>query len=115
MSDLNSFELDALNELFNIGLHRAAATLSTLTSQRVIVDLPELWVCPVAELDQRLAGLVSGELATVHQLFRGHGEHGRALPHLRERTLRGHRLLLGDLPRRRAHLRRNRRAEARTR
>ncbi len=71
MKELTEFETDALNELFNIGLHRAAASLSELTSQRVIVDLPRLWVCPVEELPDRLVGLVQGDLATVHQVFGG--------------------------------------------
>lgn len=71
MKELTGIETDALNELFNIGLHRAAASLSDLTSRRVIVDLPRLWVCPVSELQERLVGLVDGDLATVHQVFRG--------------------------------------------
>lgn len=71
MKELTGIETDALNELFNIGLHRAAASLSDLTNQRVIVDLPRLWVCPVSELQERLVGLVEGDLATVHQVFRG--------------------------------------------
>jgi len=33
---------DALTELFNIGLHRAAASLSELTGQRIEVELPRL-------------------------------------------------------------------------
>jgi chemotaxis protein CheC len=69
--ELTEFQTDALNELFNIGLHRAAASLSDLTAQRVIVDLPRLWLCPVSELQERLVGLVEGDLATVHQVFRG--------------------------------------------
>lgn len=68
---LNSIDTDALTELFNIGLHRAAASLSELTSQRVIVDLPRLWACPVSELKDALTKLVDGELATVHQIFGG--------------------------------------------
>ena len=62
---------DALTELFNIGLHRAAASLSELTGQRIIVDLPRLWVCPVQETHLRLRELLDGELATVHQIFMG--------------------------------------------
>ena len=62
---------DALTELFNIGLHRAAASLSELTGQRIIVDLPRLWVCPIEETHARLRELLSGELATVHQIFMG--------------------------------------------
>jgi len=68
---MNVIDTDALTELFNIGLHRAAASLSELTHQRVQVDLPRLWVCPLKELKPTLATLVSGELATVHQIFGG--------------------------------------------
>ena len=62
---------DALTELFNIGLHKAAASLSELTGQRIIVDLPRLWVCPIDETHVRLRELIEGELATVHQVFMG--------------------------------------------
>ena len=62
---------DALTELFNIGLHRAAAALSELTGQRIIVDLPRLWVCPIQDTHLRLRELIEGELATVHQIFMG--------------------------------------------
>ena len=68
---LDRAELDALTELFNIGLHRAAASLSELTGQRIVVDLPRLWVCPMSEIHSRLLELVDGELATVHQIFKG--------------------------------------------
>ena len=62
---------DALTELFNIGLHRAAASLSELTGQRILVELPRLWVCPIEETHLRLRELIEGELATVHQIFMG--------------------------------------------
>jgi chemotaxis protein CheC len=62
---------DALTELFNIGLHRAAASLSELTGQRIEVELPRLWVCPIEETHVRLRELIEGELATVHQIFMG--------------------------------------------
>ncbi|HEY0304134.1 MAG TPA: hypothetical protein VGC44_04135 [Longimicrobiales bacterium] len=68
---MNDVDTDALTELFNIGLHRAAASLSELTSQRVLVDLPRLWICPLSELKNKLTELLSGELATVHQIFGG--------------------------------------------
>lgn len=68
---LTEMEMDALGELFNIGLHRAAASLSELTGQRIVVDLPRLWVCPIAELPERLLELVGNDLATVHQVFTG--------------------------------------------
>jgi chemotaxis protein CheC len=68
---LTDLESDALNELFNIGLHRAAASLSDLTGKRVVVELPKLWVCSMDELKDRLLEVVSGDLATVHQFFGG--------------------------------------------
>lgn len=71
MSALESLDRDALTELFNIGLHRAAASLSELTSQRIIVELPQLWVCPIEEMHDRLRSILTGELATVHQIFKG--------------------------------------------
>lgn len=65
------FDHDALTELFNIGLHRAAASLSELTGQRIIVELPQLWICPIEETHTRLLELLDGDLATVHQIFKG--------------------------------------------
>ena len=68
---VNRIDHDALTELFNIGLHKAAASLSELTGQRILVDLPRLWVCPIHETHLRLRELIAGELATVHQVFMG--------------------------------------------
>jgi chemotaxis protein CheC len=69
--NVEKLDKDALTELFNIGLHRAAASLSELTGQRIVVDLPRLWVCPIEETHDRLVEFLDGDLATVHQLFRG--------------------------------------------
>jgi chemotaxis protein CheC len=68
---LDEFETDALSELFNVGLHRAAASLSEITGQRILVDMPQLVICPLAEIEPRLAALMGGELATIHQMFGG--------------------------------------------
>ena len=69
--NLKDIDHDALTELFNIGLHRAAASLSELTGQRIVVDLPRLWVCPIEETYARLVDFLDGDLATVHQIFKG--------------------------------------------
>ena len=71
MIELTDFERDSLVELFNIGLHRAAAALSDLTGKRIEVELPRLWIVPVAEVESILVAVVEGDLATVHQIFRG--------------------------------------------
>ena len=67
----DQLDRDALTELFNIGLHRAASSLSELTGQRILVDLPRLWICPIEETYARLVDFLDGDLATVHQIFKG--------------------------------------------
>lgn len=69
--NIETIDKDALTELFNVGLHRAAASLSELTSQRIIVEPTRLWICPIDEMGDRLLELCDGDLATVHQIFSG--------------------------------------------
>lgn len=69
--NLDAIQTDALTELFNIGLHRAAASLSELTSQRIVVELPRLWISPIEHMRPRLMELLDGDLASVHQIFGG--------------------------------------------
>ena len=69
--NVDQLDRDALTELFNIGLHRAASSLSDLTGQRILVDLPRLWICPIEETYERLVDFLDGDLATVHQIFKG--------------------------------------------
>lgn len=66
-----TIDQDALTELFNVGLNRAAASLSEITSQRILVEPTRLWLCPVDEMESRLLTLCNGDLATVHQIFSG--------------------------------------------
>ena len=69
--NLDDFETDALTELFNVGLHRAAASLSQITGQRIVVDPPKLWIVRAEEAESHLRKLLVGELAAVHQVFGG--------------------------------------------
>jgi chemotaxis protein CheC len=69
--NVDQLDTDALTELFNIGLHRAASSLSELTGQRILVDLPRLWICRIQDTYDRLVAFLDGDLATVHQIFRG--------------------------------------------
>lgn len=68
---LSALETDALTELFNVGLHRAAASLSEITGQRILVDMPKLVICEVADIESSLTDLINVEIATVHQIFGG--------------------------------------------
>ena len=69
--NIETIDRDALTELFNVGLHRAAASLSELTNQRIIVEPTRLWLCTIDEMSDLLKTLCEGEQATVHQIFSG--------------------------------------------
>ena len=68
---LTSVQQDALVELLNIGFGRAGASLSQLTGQRVILEVPSVTVHEIAELSSALQQVIRDEVATVHQIFSG--------------------------------------------
>jgi len=68
---LNEAQRDALVELLNIGFGRAGASLSRLTGERVLLEVPEVAMCPVEQLNATLATFVREEVASVHQVFSG--------------------------------------------
>ncbi|MGC8872856.1 MAG: chemotaxis protein CheC [Chloroflexia bacterium] len=69
---LSEAQKDGLTELLNIAFSRTAGALSELTGHRVLLGQPEVQICPVEQLGQVLeATLLTGEVATVHQIFGG--------------------------------------------
>jgi chemotaxis protein CheC len=83
--DLTTLQQDALIELINIGFGRAAAALSKLTGHRVQLEVPQVTMCPIEEMADRLRPMVANELVTVHQIFSGPVE-GDALLVLDQRS-----------------------------
>ena len=69
--ELTEFQRDALTELINIGFGRAAASLSRITGHRVVLEVPQVAIHPINEVNAALSGVVSGDIATVHQVFSG--------------------------------------------
>jgi chemotaxis protein CheC len=69
--ELTALQRDAITELINIGFGRAADSLSRLTGYRVLLDVPSVSIYPMERLQEALAGMMSGEVATVHQVFTG--------------------------------------------
>lgn len=69
--ELNALQRDAITELINIGFGRAAASLSRLTGYRVLLDVPSVAIHPMERLQEALANMMTGEIATVHQVFTG--------------------------------------------
>ena len=68
---LSPVQHDALVELLNIGFGKAGASLSKLTGQRVVLDVPHVAVHPLDQLNAALSDLVTGDVASVHQVFTG--------------------------------------------
>jgi chemotaxis protein CheC len=69
--NLTDAQNDALTELINIAFSRTAAALSDLTGHRVLLDKPTVKLYPLSDLTPALSAFVKGEVASVHQLFRG--------------------------------------------
>lgn len=69
--NLTARQQDALKELLNIGFGRAAASLSQLTGQRVLLDVPAVSIHPLANLKDALSSVVTDDVASVHQIFSG--------------------------------------------
>jgi len=69
--ELNAVQHDSLVELLNIGLGRAGASLSKLTQQRVLLEVPNVAIHPVTHLNLSLGKLVNERVASVHQVFSG--------------------------------------------
>lgn len=61
---------DALLELGNIGISRAARQLAALLGEPIHIEVPEVELLPLSEASQRL-GLGSGEIACVYQRMSG--------------------------------------------
>jgi chemotaxis protein CheC len=68
---LTAAQQDALVELLNIGFGRAAASLSQLTGHRVLLDVPQVSLHEVGEVGDALERMVTGHVASVHQIFTG--------------------------------------------
>jgi chemotaxis protein CheC len=66
---ITSEQQDALSELINIGFGRAAATLSVLVGQRVLLEAPRIEILSVAELMSTLLPLSTGNDLVIQQNF----------------------------------------------
>ncbi|TAJ45197.1 chemotaxis protein CheC [Methanofollis fontis] len=68
---LNNEDLDAIRELVNIGVGRAAAMLNEITCSHIILHVPTLQVIRIDELDAACGLPVEGTAATVKIDFKG--------------------------------------------
>jgi chemotaxis protein CheC len=78
---------EALTELINVAYGRAAASLSDLTKQRILLEVPELRVHFLSEMQEVLQQLYTDEVWSVHQIFSG-GMAGHAMLLIDEKSAR---------------------------
>jgi chemotaxis protein CheC len=77
-SDLNVLELDALTELVNLGVSRAALSLREMIGQQVVLSVPSVKMIARARAIEILGKNEPNKLVAVHQVFEG-DINGRAL------------------------------------
>jgi chemotaxis protein CheC len=68
---LTERQADALTELVNIAFGLTAAKLSEISGHRVLLEAPVIDIHPMDDLVRELGLFVTGEVATVHQVFTG--------------------------------------------
>ena len=68
---LNELELDALAELVNLGVSRAAASLRTMVGEEILLSVPSVAIMTREEAAQIVSKEASEKLVAVHQAFEG--------------------------------------------
>jgi chemotaxis protein CheC len=68
---LTEQQTDALGEFINIAFSRTASSLSEITGQRVLLDVPQVEIYQIEEVASKLARFLPGDVASIHQPFDG--------------------------------------------
>ena len=77
-AELEPLEVDALTELVNLGVSRAAASLATMAGEEVLLTVPAISTVTSEQAAEMIGGRRVGELVAVEQAFDGDFA-GRAL------------------------------------
>ncbi len=71
MENLNELQLDALGEIFNIGVGRAASSLSLIVSDEVLLSAPRVQIVHREQAAEILGRSALIKFSTVSQMFSG--------------------------------------------
>ena len=93
---LTPLEIDALTEIFNIGIGRAAKSLNQMVSQTVDLTIPEIEMLPNKQAKHKLDLNTAMEISAVTQRFSGDFQGQALLMFSKENGLQLVRLLLGN-------------------
>ena len=78
LNELDALELDALTELVNLGVSRAAASLATMAGEEVLLTVPAISTVSPEQAAEMIGGPRVGDMVAVEQIFAGDFA-GRAL------------------------------------
>lgn len=78
LGDLDELEADALTELVNLGVSRAAMSLGAMVGEEVVLSVPAISTVSPAQAGEMIGGARVGDLVAVEQAFAGDFA-GRAL------------------------------------
>jgi chemotaxis protein CheC len=84
---LTADQLDALTEIFNVGAGRAAASLSDIVGDEVLLSVPRVEFYPSNEVDAKVLSLSSARLGSVKQNYTGPFDLTASLVFTEERAL----------------------------
>lgn len=84
---LTADQLDALTEIFNIGAGRAAASLSDIVGDEVLLSVPQVEFYPANDVNAKVLSLSSARLGSVKQKFNGPFDLTASLVFTEERAL----------------------------
>ncbi|MDH3355188.1 MAG: chemotaxis protein CheC [Chromatiales bacterium] len=94
MTQLSELQMDALTELFNVGVSRAAASFSEIVNDRVELTVPKIEICRLAEIgEKKLSSDEKRRVGAVSQRFSGAFDANALLFFAEEHTLK----ILGDM------------------
>jgi chemotaxis protein CheC len=71
MLNLTERQADALTELVNMAFGLTASKLSEISGRRILLEVPIIAIHPIDALARELGMFVTGDVATVHQVFTG--------------------------------------------
>jgi len=94
--NLTPLEVDALTEIFNIGIGRAANSLNQMVSQTVDLTIPQIEILPNSEAKKRLNFDSDMDISAVTQQFSGDFKGQALLMFSKENGLQLVSLLLGN-------------------
>ncbi|MER2539651.1 MAG: chemotaxis protein CheC [Azonexus sp.] len=93
--DLNELQRDALGEIFNIGVGRAASSLSQIVNDTVLLSAPEVMLVHREDAAKVLLGSEFRQFSTVSQHFSGAFDAEAMLVFLESNALEIVRLMVG--------------------